>query len=106
MRMLITVCAIGALGVALAVLIAGERVWALDLLTFFWPVLTIAAVALLLVAFLFAGPFARGAALALAAACAAPFVMLPPRPDNAAGEKIRALSEIPGRRSCRIAGSR
>ena len=33
MRMLLTVCAIVALGLALAVLIGGEQVWALDLIT-------------------------------------------------------------------------
>jgi endonuclease/exonuclease/phosphatase (EEP) superfamily protein YafD len=92
MRMLITVCAIGALILALAVLMAGEQVWALDLLTFFWPALAMAAVALLLLTVPFGGPLARMAALALAAACAAPFVMLPPPPDDTAGEKIRILT--------------
>lgn len=92
MRMLITLCAIGALIAVLAVLMAGEQVWALDLLTFFWPVLAIAAVALLLLTVPFGGSLARIAALALVAACAAPFVMLPPPPDSAAGEKIRILT--------------
>lgn len=92
MRMLITLCAIGALLVVLAVLTAGEQVWALDLLTFFWPVLAVAAIALLLLSVPFAGPLARIAALALVAACGAPFIMLPPAPDSAAGEKIRILT--------------
>lgn len=92
MRMLITVCAIGVLALALAVLIAGEQVWALDLLTFFWPILTIAAVVLLVATVPFGGMLARIAALAAVAACAVPFVMLPPAPDNAAGEKIRILT--------------
>lgn len=90
--MLITVCAIGALILALAVLMAGEQVWALDLLTFFWPVLAIAAIVLLLLTVPFGGAIARVAALALAVACAAPFIMLPSRPDSAAGEKIRILT--------------
>lgn len=92
MRMLITVCATGVLLVALAVLVAGEQVWALDLLTFFWPVLAIAAVVLLLLTLPFGGAFARVAALALVAACVVPFVMLPPAPDSTAGEKIRILT--------------
>lgn len=92
MRMLITVCAIGVLALALAVLIAGEQVWALDLLTFFWPILTIAAVVLLLATLPLGGMVARIAALAAVAACAVPFIMLPPAPDNAPGEKIRILT--------------
>lgn len=92
MRMLITVCAIGVLALALAVLVAGERVWALDLLTFFWPVLAIVAVVLLLLTLPFGGPFTRIVALALVAACAVPFILLPPAPDSTAGEKIRILT--------------
>lgn len=92
MRMLITVCAIGVLAPALAVLIAGEQVWALDLLTFFWPILTIAAVVLLLATVPSGSMLARIAALAAVAACAVPFIILPPAPDNAAGEKIRILT--------------
>ena len=98
MRMLITVCATGVLLVALAVLVAGEQVWALDLLTFFWPVLAIAAVVLLLLTLPFGGAFARVAALALVVACAVPFVMLPPAPDSTAGVPLLAwLSPFCGR---------
>jgi endonuclease/exonuclease/phosphatase (EEP) superfamily protein YafD len=92
MRMLLTACAIGALALALGVLLAGEEVWALDLVTFFWPVLTIAAAVLLLAALAFGDSAARIAALAAAAACAVPFLLLPAAPDATPGEKLRILT--------------
>jgi endonuclease/exonuclease/phosphatase (EEP) superfamily protein YafD len=92
MRMLITVCAFGALGLALAVLTAGEQVWTLDLLTFFWPVFTLAAGILLLASLPFGGMAARLAALAAVGVCAVPLLMLPPAPDDSPGEKLRILA--------------
>lgn len=92
MRMLLTVCAVAALGLALAVIIAGEQVWALDLITFFWPVLTIAAIILLLATLPFGGAIARIAALCAVGACAVPFILLPPAPEVKPGEKIRILT--------------
>lgn len=92
MRMLLSVGALGGLVLALAVLAAGERVWMLDLLTFFWPVFTLAAAALLLATLPFGGAFARIAALAAVGICAVPFIMLPPAPYDAEGEKIRILT--------------
>jgi endonuclease/exonuclease/phosphatase (EEP) superfamily protein YafD len=92
MRMLLAVCAFGAFALGLAVLLAGQQIWALDLLTFFWPILVMAAAALLLLALVFGGNVARIAALAALGICAAPFVMLPPAPENTAGEKIRILT--------------
>jgi endonuclease/exonuclease/phosphatase (EEP) superfamily protein YafD len=91
MRMLLTVCAIGGLVLALAVVVAGEQVWALDLLTFFWPVFSLVAGMLLLLTLPFGSSVARLAALAAVGTCALPFIMLPPSPDNTAGEKIRIL---------------
>lgn len=92
MRMLLAVCALGALALALAVVLAGSEVWALDLVTFFWPVFTIAAVVLLVATLFAGGTVARIIALVAVFACAAPFVLLPPAPDSAAGEKIRILT--------------
>ena len=92
MRMLLAVCAVGILVLSLAVLAAGESVWALDLVTFFWPVLALAATVLLLLTLPFGGAVARLAALAAVGACAVPFLALPPVPDDAPGEKIRILT--------------
>jgi endonuclease/exonuclease/phosphatase (EEP) superfamily protein YafD len=92
MRMLLAVCALGALALALAVLLAGSDIWALDLITFFWPVFTIAAIMLLLATLLFGGTVSRIAALVALVACAVPFILLPPAPDSTAGEKIRILT--------------
>lgn len=92
MRMLLTVCAVVALCLALAVLLVSEHVWALDLLTFFWPVLTIASIALFLATLPFGGATARIAALAAVGVCAVPFILLPPAPAVGAGEKIRILA--------------
>ena len=91
MRMLLTVCAVVALCLALAVLLAGMHVWALDLLTFFWSILTLASIALLLAALPFGGVIAQIAAAAAAAVCIAPFVLMPPAPDVGPGEKIRIV---------------
>lgn len=92
MRMLLAICALGALSFSLSVLAAGEYVWALDLTTFFWPTVILAAVGLLALSLLLGGTAARLASLVVVAACAAPFVLLPPRPDDAPGERIRLLS--------------
>lgn len=92
MRMLLTVCAIGSLALALAVLLAGEQVWQLDLLTFFWPVLTLLAIALLALTLPFGGGLARIVSLAAVAAYAIPFILLPPAPDDSAGERLRILT--------------
>ena len=92
MRMLLTVSAIGVLLIALAVLIVGGQVWLLDLITFFWPVLTLVAIALLVLSLPFGGAIARLAALAAVGVAAIPFLLLPPVPDDAPGEKIRVLS--------------
>jgi endonuclease/exonuclease/phosphatase (EEP) superfamily protein YafD len=92
MRMLLTLCAAGLLALALLVLAAGEAVWVLDLLTFFWPLIALAAVALLVLALVLAGWPARLLALAALAACLVPYLMLPPRPDDAPGERFRVLA--------------
>ena len=92
MRVLLTVCAIVALCLALAVLLAAEHVWALDLLTFFWPALTLASIVLLLATLPFGGAIARLAALAAAGVCTVPFVLMPPAPEGGPGEKIRILT--------------
>lgn len=92
MRMLLTVCTLCALGLALAVLVAGGGVWALDLLTFFWPVFTLASGILLLATLPFGGTLGRAAALATVGLCAVPFIMLPQAPDERPGEKLRILT--------------
>jgi endonuclease/exonuclease/phosphatase (EEP) superfamily protein YafD len=92
MRILVTASAFGILALALAVLLAGDIAWPLDLLTFFWPVLSLAAVAVLPFAFVFAHRAARFAALAAVAACAFPFLALPPQPGDEAGERLRILA--------------
>lgn len=91
MRLLLTLCALGALGLALAVLIAGGRVWALDLATFFWPLLTVAVLGLFLLAIPFGGMLARLCALVALAVCAYPFLVLPPAPEGGQGERLRVL---------------
>lgn len=92
MRMLLTVCALVAFGLVLATLPGGEQVWALDLVTFFWPVLTVAAVILFLATLPFGGAVARIAALCAVAVCVVPFILLPAAPDSEPGEKIRVLT--------------
>ncbi len=92
MRTLVTVFALGTLVLVLAVLLGGADVWALDLITFFWPVLSIVAIAVLLLAIVAAGRVARLVAVAAVAACAFPFVSLPPAPGDEAGEKLRILT--------------
>ena len=92
MRTLVTVFALGILVLVLAVLFGGSDVWALDLLTFFWPILSMAAIAVLLLTLVAGGMAARLAALAAVAACAFPFVALPPAPADEAGEKLRLLT--------------
>lgn len=92
MRMLLTISAIGVLVLALAVLAAGGQFWLLDLITFFWPVLTLVAIALLVLSLPFGGAIARLAALAAVGASAIPFLLLPPAPGDAPGEKIRLLA--------------
>ena len=69
----------------------GLRRRALDLITFFWPILSIAAIALLLATLPFGGAVARIAALCAVGACAVPFMLLPPAPEVNPGEKIRIL---------------
>lgn len=92
MRMLLTLCAIGVCALALAVLVAGDRAWLLDLITFFWPVLVLAALAILVLTLPFGGTVARLAALAGVILCGVPFLMLPAAPDSAPGQKIRILT--------------
>jgi endonuclease/exonuclease/phosphatase (EEP) superfamily protein YafD len=92
MRMLLALCALGVLTLALAVLVAGRQFWLLDLITFFWPVLALVAVALLVLSLPFGGAIARLAALAAVGVSAIPFIFLPPAPDDAPGEKIRVLA--------------
>lgn len=92
MRILVTALAFGILALTLAVLVAGEAVWALDLVTFFWPVLSIAAVVFVPMTFVFGGRSARLLAVAAVAACAFPFLALPPQPGDQAGERLRILT--------------
>ena len=91
MRILLALSAIGVCVLALAVVVAADQVWLLDLITFFWPVLTLAALALLVLALAFGGAVGRIAALAAVGLCAVPFVMLPAAPESAPGQKIRIL---------------
>ena len=92
MRILLTLCAIGVCALALAVLVAGDQVWLLDLITFFWPVLALAALAVLVLTLLLGGIVARLVALAAVLACGLPFILLPAAPDSAPGQKIRILT--------------
>lgn len=92
MRMLVAICTAGIFILALAVIAAGDRLWPLDLVTFFWPVLTLVAVALFLLAIPFGGTLVRLSALGAVALCTIPFLTLPPRPGDAPGEKIRILT--------------
>ncbi|MCB1446739.1 MAG: endonuclease/exonuclease/phosphatase family protein [Rhizobiaceae bacterium] len=92
MRMLLTLCALGVFILALAVLVAGDRFWALDLVTFFWQVFTLAVLAVLVLSLPLGGMVARLAALAALALCLVPVLTLPAAPDNAPGAKIRLFT--------------
>lgn len=92
MRILLTLGAIGVCALALAVLVAGDQVWLLDLITFFWPVLALAALAILVLTLAFGGAVARLVAVAGVVLSAMPFVMLPAAPESAPGHKIRILT--------------
>lgn len=92
MRALLALCALAVLALPAAVLTAGRRSWLLDLVTFFWPVLTLVAVAVFILSLLAGGPIARLASLAAVGVCAVPFLLLPRAPDAEPGEKIRVLS--------------
>jgi len=92
MRILLTLCATGVCALALAVLAAGDRFWPLDLLTFFWPVATTGALALVILALPFGGRAGRLVSLVALGLCLVPFILLPPAPDNALGQKLRVLT--------------
>lgn len=92
MRVLLTLGAIGVCALALAVLVGGNRAWLLDLITFFWPVLALAALALLIVTLPFGSTVSRLFAFAAVALCAVPFLLLPAAPDSTPGQKIRVLT--------------
>lgn len=92
MRILLALSAIGVGALALAVLVAANQVWLLDLITFFWPVLAIAALVLLVLTLIFGGTAGRIAALVAAGLCAVPVAMLPPVPESTPGQKIRILA--------------
>ena len=92
MRILLTLCATGVCALALAVIVAGQRFWLLDLITFFWPVLTLGALALAILALVFGGRAGRLLSVVGLGLCAVPFILLPPVPGNAPGQKLRVLT--------------
>ncbi|MGV3550288.1 endonuclease/exonuclease/phosphatase family protein [Rhizobium sp.] len=92
MRVLLALCALGVLTLAATALAAGGQFWLADLITFFWPIVTLAALAMLILSVFFGGMIARIASLAALGVCAVPFMLMPPAPDVAPGEKIRVLT--------------
>lgn len=89
---MLTLLAIGMLVSAFAVLALGGTYWLLDLVTFFWPILALAAVALLVLALPFCGAVGRIAAVAAVVVAAIPYLLMPPAPDSAPGERLRVLT--------------
>ena len=70
----------------------GDEYWLIDLVTFFWPVVVLAAVILLLSSFFVPGKAVRLLAILAVAATLYPIFSLPPAPDATAGNRLRVLT--------------
>ena len=76
----------------LSVKLLGTRIWLVDLVTFFWPVVPLFALALLLAAFFVPRRGVRLLAVLAFAVTLYPLFALPPAPDVGAGNRLRLLT--------------